>query len=339
MFGNFPLLLPIVPRSMNRSGPWTIALFFSVLSKYPFDFPLSPSNLFFMKTSQGFQDGHIWYSVFSRSPRSSFTRAQRASCCFSLLLCTMLTSIMFWGVPKDPAEQKMDLGNNPHHCLGREIERQQNLEGGQLNKWAFSQERDLRVPGVIFTPPLCLILTGKIEFTWQEVMIGFESSLLMFPINLLIVQIFRNTRSRPATQGRQKKPGKNGRVSPSLPPASQVTQAVSLTPEAVIKASPCPAPQWVLHCPLLPGADEHPRFNSINPPCQTPSSLPEANGQLRTGARHSFSTGMEPPTSLRSACVHLSPCTIVMCNQNHGLEQTLNETMKKTKGITDPVLA
>ncbi|KAM7101356.1 polycystin-1-like protein 3 [Ciconia maguari] len=143
------------------------------------------SNLFFMKTSKGFQDGHIWYSVFSRSPRSSFTRAQRVSCCFSLLLCTMLTSIMFWGVPKDPSEQKMDL--------------------------------------------------GKIEFTWQEVMIGFESSLLMFPINLLIVQIFRNIRSRPATQGRQKKPGKNGRVSPSLPPTPQVTPAVSLTPEAVIK--------------------------------------------------------------------------------------------------------
>ncbi|NWH66986.1 PK1L2 protein, partial [Geococcyx californianus] len=143
------------------------------------------SNLFFMKTSKGFQDGHIWYSVFSRSPRSSFTRAQRVSCCFSLLLCTMLTSIMFWGVPKDPAEQKMDL--------------------------------------------------GKIEFTWQEVMIGFESSLLMFPINLLIVQIFRNVRTRPAMQGGDKKPGTNGRVYPSLPPAAQVTQAVSLTPEADIR--------------------------------------------------------------------------------------------------------
>ncbi|NXU58239.1 PK1L2 protein, partial [Turnix velox] len=147
------------------------------------------SNLFFMKTSKGFQDGHIWYSVFSRSPRSSFTRAQRVSCCFSLLLCTMLTSIMFWGVPKDPAEQKMDL--------------------------------------------------GKIEFTWQEVMIGLESSLLMFPINLLIVQIFRNVRSRPVIEGREKKPGKSGRVSPRVPPTPQATQAVSLTPEAVTKASPC----------------------------------------------------------------------------------------------------
>ncbi|NWW80638.1 PK1L2 protein, partial [Climacteris rufus] len=143
------------------------------------------SNLFFMKTSKGFQDGHIWYSVFSRCPRSSFTRAQRVSCCFSLLLCTMLTSIMFWGVPKDPAEQKMDL--------------------------------------------------GKIEFTWQEVMIGFESSLLMFPINLLIVQIFRNVRPRPAQQGTEKKPGKKGRVSPSLHPSPGAAPAASLTAEADIR--------------------------------------------------------------------------------------------------------
>lgn len=68
-----------------------------------------------MKTSVGFQEGHIWYSVFSGSARSNFTRVQRVSCCFSLLLCTMLTSIMFWGVPKDPAEQKMDLGNSCCH--------------------------------------------------------------------------------------------------------------------------------------------------------------------------------------------------------------------------------
>ncbi|EDL92644.1 rCG51274 [Rattus norvegicus] len=75
------------------------------------------SHLFFTKTSTGFQDGHIWYSVFCNSTRSSFTRVQRVSCCFSMLLCTMLTSIMFWGVPKDPAEQKMDLGYTESHQL------------------------------------------------------------------------------------------------------------------------------------------------------------------------------------------------------------------------------
>uniref|UniRef100_A0A8C5BSP8 Polycystic kidney disease 1 like 2b n=1 Tax=Gadus morhua TaxID=8049 RepID=A0A8C5BSP8_GADMO len=107
------------------------------------------SNLFFMKTAKDFRDGHIWFSVISRPPCSTFTRVQRVSCCFSLLLCTMLTSIMFWGIPTDPSEQTMDLGH--------------------------------------------------IEFTWQQVMIGFQSSIIMFPINVLIVSIFRNTRPRQRT--------------------------------------------------------------------------------------------------------------------------------------------
>ncbi|XP_062923192.1 polycystin-1-like protein 2 isoform X1 [Mobula hypostoma] len=139
------------------------------------------SNLFFMKSAKDFRDGHIWYSVLNRPPRSPFTRVQRVSCCFSLLLCTMLTSIIFWGVPKNPAQQKMDL--------------------------------------------------GKIEFTWQEVVIGFESSLLMFPINLLIVQIFRNIRPRL----KEKKQGKHGRISPSLPTPPTSLQTYSLTTEAVTK--------------------------------------------------------------------------------------------------------
>ncbi|KAJ8417701.1 hypothetical protein AAFF_G00225440 [Aldrovandia affinis] len=150
------------------------------------------SNLFFMKTAKDFRDGHIWFSVISRPPNSNFTRVQRVSCCFSLLLCTMLTSIMFWGVPKDPSEQKMDL--------------------------------------------------GKIEFTWQQVMIGIQSSIIMFPINLLIVSIFRNTRPREKKPDRStKRPkveagkqGKTGRVSPSEPPSPQSGHR-NITPDAVIK--------------------------------------------------------------------------------------------------------
>lgn len=80
-----------------------------------------------------------------------------------------------------------------------------------------------------------LLFPGKIEFTWQEVMIGFESSILMFPINLLIVQIFRNIRSQIK---KEQKTGKSGRVSPDLPSLSQQSPPnVSLTAEAVIKAS------------------------------------------------------------------------------------------------------
>nr|DBA16985.1 TPA: hypothetical protein GDO54_002506 [Pyxicephalus adspersus] len=144
------------------------------------------SNLFFMKTSKGFRDGHIWYSVFNRSPRSPFTRVQRVSCCFSLLLCTMLTSIMFWGVPTDPAEQKMDL--------------------------------------------------GKIEFTWQEVMIGFESSLLMFPINLLIVQIFRNIRPKQTDKKESEKKEKDCTSDTAMGSSSSpLVSSSGLTTEAVLK--------------------------------------------------------------------------------------------------------
>ncbi|CAK6964402.1 polycystic kidney disease protein 1-like 2 [Scomber scombrus] len=104
------------------------------------------SNLFFLKTTKDFSDGHLWYSVINRPASSSFTRVQRVSCCFSLLLCTMLTSIMFYGIPTDPSEQTMDLGH--------------------------------------------------FEFTWQQFMIGVQSSLMMFPVNILIVSIFRYTRPR-----------------------------------------------------------------------------------------------------------------------------------------------
>ncbi|XP_040592237.1 polycystic kidney disease protein 1-like 2 isoform X2 [Mesocricetus auratus] len=158
------------------------------------------SHLFFTKTSTGFQDGHIWYSVFCNSRWSSFTRVQRVSCCFSLLLCTMLTSIMFWGVPKDPAEQKMDL--------------------------------------------------GKIEFTWQEVMIGLESSILVFPINLLIVQIFRNTRPRlpPEKDGRQEQGNPN--LTPSLHPMDEGLHTAEMGVQSLFRSLfkalkvPPPASGW-----------------------------------------------------------------------------------------------
>ncbi|KAM9408292.1 LOW QUALITY PROTEIN: polycystin-1-like protein 2 [Pholidichthys leucotaenia] len=143
------------------------------------------SNLFFMKTAKDFRDGHIWFSVISRPPCSTFTRVQRVSCCFSLLLCTMLTSIMFWGIPTDPSEQTMDLGH--------------------------------------------------IEFTWQQVMIGIQSSIIMFPINLLIVSIFRNTRPREKSSKKDStKQGKSVRVSPSQIPSSR-KELKDITLDAVIK--------------------------------------------------------------------------------------------------------
>ncbi|XP_038661912.1 polycystic kidney disease protein 1-like 2 [Scyliorhinus canicula] len=103
-------------------------------------------NLFFMKTAESLTDGHIWFSVVERPPRSFFTRVQRVSCCFSLLLGSMLTNIMFWGTSSDDSTQ---------HAL------------------------------------------GDFSSFFQEMMIGVESALIMFPINLGIVQIFRSVRNRP----------------------------------------------------------------------------------------------------------------------------------------------
>ncbi|XP_032892396.1 polycystic kidney disease protein 1-like 2 [Amblyraja radiata] len=102
-------------------------------------------NLFFMKTAESFTDQHIWFSVIARPPRSSFTRVQRVSCCFSLLLCTMLTNIMFWNTAANGNEEELD--------------------GSTV--------------------------------TWRELIIGIESAFIIFPVNLVIVQIFRNVRPKP----------------------------------------------------------------------------------------------------------------------------------------------
>lgn len=80
---------------------------------------------------------------------------------------------------------------------------------------------------------------GKIEFTWREVMIGLESSILMFPINLLIVQIFRNTRPRLPLE----KDGKREQGPPHLTPSPQPMEEGLLTPETVTEA--CPQPRLV----------------------------------------------------------------------------------------------
>lgn len=37
---------------------------------------------------------------------------------------------------------------------------------------------------------------GTLNLTWQEVMVGIQSGLLMFPINILIITIFRSIKPR-----------------------------------------------------------------------------------------------------------------------------------------------
>ena len=53
-------------------------------------------HLFWTKTQKNMTDGHIWFSVFNRPPRSRFTRVQRLTCCLALLFTSMMANIMFY---------------------------------------------------------------------------------------------------------------------------------------------------------------------------------------------------------------------------------------------------
>lgn len=53
-------------------------------------------QLFSHSVRKKFSNDHLWFSVFSRPTRSSFTRVQRISCCVSLLFLTMIVNCMFF---------------------------------------------------------------------------------------------------------------------------------------------------------------------------------------------------------------------------------------------------
>lgn len=67
-------------------------------------------------------------------------------------------------------------------------------------------------------------------------MIGVQSSLIMFPVNILIVSIFRNTRPRETScwKRRKEKPDALEQTSVSQTPPTNVN--VNVTLETVIKA-------------------------------------------------------------------------------------------------------
>lgn len=75
-----------------------------------------------------------------------------------------------------------------------------------------------------------LLFTGHFEFTWQQFMIGVQSSLIMFPINILIVSIFRHTRPREACCCKRKRatPDAPGRVCFSQGDTEAVNESVTL---------------------------------------------------------------------------------------------------------------
>ncbi|XP_052783774.1 polycystic kidney disease protein 1-like 2 [Mya arenaria] len=103
-------------------------------------------NIFYSDTRKRLTDSHLWISVFARPNRSNFTRVQRVSCLFSLLMMSMLASAMFYR-----AEDNL-----------------RNAQGYTL---------------------------GPFKFTLQEIYTSVVTSILVFPVTILIDQFFR--RSKP----------------------------------------------------------------------------------------------------------------------------------------------
>ncbi|UYV63030.1 hypothetical protein LAZ67_2002890 [Cordylochernes scorpioides] len=69
------------------------------------------SHLFRLTTQKNLSDGHLWFSVFMRPPKSRFTRCQRAASCMALLYLSMLVNAMWYGqVPSKPGANAFSIG-------------------------------------------------------------------------------------------------------------------------------------------------------------------------------------------------------------------------------------
>ena len=93
-------------------------------------------------------DNHIWFSVMKRPPNNPFTRVQRCTCCFVLIYCSMMASLMFFG---QAAEDEIEF-----HI-------------------------------------------GPITIGSSQISIGVQTGLVIAPVNLLIVFIFRSVKPKPKT--------------------------------------------------------------------------------------------------------------------------------------------
>ncbi|XP_072321678.1 polycystin-1-like protein 2 [Eucyclogobius newberryi] len=165
-------------------------------------------NIFTNRTSNGFRDEHIWVSVWDPPSRSPFTRAQRISCCMSLLLCTMAINIAFWNLPVDE--------NSP-----------------------------------------IVLSIGFLELTWQEIMVGIQSGLLMFPINILIITIFRSIKPRIVTK-------KDIDVEIMKPPVVSIPSILKETEEVITMVSQSPRNKICLSNHLESSADLCPALENVH---------------------------------------------------------------------------
>jgi len=124
--------------------------------------------LFAQTARKNLYDGHIWFSVFTRPPRSHFTRCQRLGCCLTLLLTSMLANAMFY---KDPAPATTSADGSTSSTT--------------------SQASDS-------------LHLGPITISIEQIRIGFTSSLVVIPVNLIIATLFQKAKPK---EDKKKKEG------------------------------------------------------------------------------------------------------------------------------------
>ena len=78
--------------ALERDDGNTTRVFYTDDNKKDGEFKRNFSSL----RKNGFSDDHLWLSVITKQPRNHFTRVQRASCCWCLLMLSMVTSAMFY---------------------------------------------------------------------------------------------------------------------------------------------------------------------------------------------------------------------------------------------------
>ena len=109
-------------------------------------------------TSDKLFDEHLWLSVAIRPKRSNFTRAQRLTCCITYLYLMMISSCMWYR-----GEDNTDVPAN--------------LETDDPEDKTFN------------------VQIGPLVFTYYQVYSSIASSIMIYPVIVLLIQIFRKTDS------------------------------------------------------------------------------------------------------------------------------------------------
>ncbi|KAF2984153.1 hypothetical protein EK904_007642 [Melospiza melodia maxima] len=131
-------------------------------------------RIFVAELQRGFFEKHVWLSLWDRPPRSRFTRVQRATCC-CLLIFLFLCANAVW-----PVSFCAHLEFLVVHCL------------------LFAC---LAAPGLLLTlsvlPPCSNVaVSSLLPVSVDTVAVGLVSSVVVYPLYLLILFLFRMARGK-----------------------------------------------------------------------------------------------------------------------------------------------